>query len=287
MLIHSRSIAVIHAQGLVPALIGNVLKIIWRKRLIVSIHAVYGWLYNLSQTLFGKIARRVLSGADVVLTLAERSRTEIISLGVPASKVVVFTYWIDLGTFQLRNQKECRVQLGWHDEFVVLFVGRLIPVKGVETLIEVAKRLPQLLFVFVGDGPLRESLIGITGFQKNVMFLGKVANAELPIYYNAADILCIPSQYEEGFGRVILEALACGCPVLGAHRGGIPEAVDDSVSVLVEPNAAQLANALRLLLDYPGALEQLRKNCRPYAERHFGPGNAQIIERAYAIVRYN
>jgi len=282
MVLNSRSIHVIHAHGLVPAFIGRLLKAIWHKRLVVSIHAVYGWLYDLKQnSLGGRVIRDILFGADAILALAERSREELISLGIPADKISVFTYWVDQRVFCPRSHQESRARLGWNDDFVVLFAGRLIPVKGIETLVDVAKMLPQMRFVFVGDGPLREFLIQAAEKQGNIFFAGRLANSELPVYYSAADILCVPSQYEEGFGRVILEALSCGCPVVGAKKGGIPETMDDSVGILVEPTAAQLVDALEHLWRQPHMLEKLRRNCRPYAERRFGLHNAQIIEKSY------
>ncbi len=74
--------------------------------------------------------------------------------------------------------------------------------------------------------------------------MGKIANVDLPKYYNIADIFCIPSQYEEGYGRVVIEAVACGVPVIGSNKGGIPEALNETVSILVEPTKDNLKSAI-------------------------------------------
>ncbi len=118
----------------------------------------------------------------------------------------------------------------------------------------------------------------------NVMYVGRVENHELPMYYNASDVFIIPSLYEEGFGRVILEAISCGLPVIGANRGGIPEAVDGSVGVLVEPASNNLKNAINELYINRQKYEMLAGNCRDYAIKHFSERNARIILNSYTGV---
>ena len=86
----------------------------------------------------------------------------------------------------------------------------------------------------------------------------------------------MPSLYEEGYGRVILEALSCGVPVIASNRGGMKEILNDSIGVLVEPTEEEIIKALR-----ETDFEKLAKNCRPYAEKMFSSNNAKVIEEAY------
>ncbi|NQS88963.1 glycosyltransferase family 4 protein, partial [Patescibacteria group bacterium] len=98
----------------------------------------------------------------------------------------------------------------------------------------------------------------------------------LPLHYNAADAVIMPSQYEEGYGRVILESLSCGTPVIASNRGGIKEVLTDSVGMLIEPTEEEITKALKEI-----NLKELSKNCRPYAEEMFSSHNALVIEKAY------
>ena len=280
----NRNVGVIHAHGMVCAVIGRLLKATFRRRLVVSIHAVYGWLYNLtSNGILPRFLKWVLKGSDMVLCLAKRSREEMIAMGIPASGVATFTYWVDQQAFKPMDKAGCRRQLSLPDTFTVLFVGRLIPIKGVETLVQVSEKLPEVTFVFAGDGPLRSYLETSAASHPNIRFAGNVDNKNLPPYYNAADVLCVPSQYEEGFGRIIPEALSCGCPVIGANKGGIPEAMDSSVGILVDPVTDLIARAIESLRNDSARLESLKKNCVPYAQAKFSARNVQTIITAFCI----
>ncbi len=283
MLFNARRVSAVHVHGMVCSVIGRLLKCVFRCRLVVSVHAVYGWLYDLAGGgLLPRFLAWTLRGADKVLCLAEASRQEILRLGLAAEQVGTFTYWIDQERFKPMDKAACRRQTGIPDRFTVLFVGRLIPVKGTEVLLDVARQLPEVQFVFAGDGPLRERFERAQRELPNVVFAGKVNNESLPPYYNSADLLCVPSQYEEGFGRILIEALSCGCPVVASNKGGIPEAVDVTVGVLVD--LADAGNFRRVISDLhrdSARLDALRRNCRLYAERRFGERNVEVILGSY------
>lgn len=283
MLSNARRVSAVHVHGMVCSVIGRLLKAVFGCRLVVSVHAVYGWLYDLAGGgLLPRFLAWTLRGADKILCLADASRREILRLGLAEDQVGTFTYWIDQERFKPVNKAACRRQTRIPDRFTVLFVGRLIPVKGAELLLDVARQLPDVQFAFAGDGPLRERFEQAAKEMPNVIFLGKVNNEMLPPYYNSADLLCVPSQYEEGFGRILIEALSCGCPVVASNKGGIPEAVDSTVGVLLDPPSAEnFRDAIAALHGDPARLETLRRNCRPYAERRFSERNAEVIVASY------
>ena len=112
-------------------------------------------------------------------------------------------------------------------------------------------------------------------------FLGQIPNADLAAYYNSSDLFCIPSQYEEGLGRTAMESVACGVPVVGANRGGIPEALNDTVSLLVEPNHENLKQAITTLYEDSGKLQALQASCRNYALSHYSKRNVDLITKHY------
>ena len=281
-LINCRKITAIHCHGMVCAVMGRVLKSIFRKKTIVSIHAVYGWLYNLKGAgALPSFLKWVLSGCDSILSLAEKSRKELIDMGIPENKARIFTYWVNQELFRPMDRDDSRKNIQIDEKFTVLFVGRLIKVKGVETLMEVAINLKDIQFVFAGDGPLTPTLKSIAKQHSNIRMLGSVDNSKLPCCYNAADILCVPSQYEEGFGRIILEALSCGCPVIGSRRGGIPEAMDESVGLLIEPDKDSIQASILSLRSDVNRLERLRAHCRKFAINRYSQENARMITEEY------
>jgi len=268
MLKHKNDIDIIHAQGISAAFVARVTKFFFKKKVVISTHAVYGWLYNMRPgSFFARIIKCIFNGSDQVLTLSKQSRSELIKIGVNPEKVTVYRYWVNQDLFKPKD-----VPMG---KFKVLFVGRLIEIKGILTLIKVAQNNKDMTFIFIGEGPLSER-VNEAAKDDNITFLGRVENTELPPWYNAADVVVVPSLYEEGYGRVILEALSCGTPVIASNRGGIKEVLTDSVGMLIEPTEEKITKALKEI-----NLEELSKNCRLYAERMFSPSNALVIEKAY------
>lgn len=283
MLTHQKDIDVIHAHGFNSAFIARVLKLFFKKKVIVSTHAIYGWLYNInSNSLLVKLMRWILTGADSILAISKQSRDELIKIGVNLKNITIYRHWVDQTLFKPLNRDEAKKRLGWNRRFVVLFVGRFIKIKGADVLLKMAKQVTEdIYFAFIGDGPLADEIRRASDEIPNVLFIGKVNNQDLPLYYNAADIVCIPSQYEEGFGKVILEAISCGTPVVGSNKGGIPEAVDESVGILVEPAMENLKDAIEELYSNREKLKMLSSNCRKYAEEGFSERNAEAIVESY------
>lgn len=275
-----KRVQVIHAHGLIAGAVGTLLARLFRKHSVLSTHTTYALPQRLSIT---KIARSILNSYGRILCLSKKSKKELESTGVHPDKVKVYTYWVDQEIFKPLGKEKYKKQFGWEGKFVALFVGRLIPVKGVDLLLDTAQALADknIYFAFAGDGPLTEKVEEAAKNWGNVIFLGPLKSQDLVPYYNAADILVVPSISEEGFGRVIIEALSCGTPVIASNRGGIPEAVDKSVGILIEPKVDTIASAIENLYTDNGKLAGLSMRCRSYAVRRFGEQNAVVIEVSY------
>ncbi|KMP10863.1 hypothetical protein UR09_05015 [Candidatus Nitromaritima sp. SCGC AAA799-A02] len=279
MLLNQRKIDVIHAHGFNSAFIGMILKWLFKKRFFISIHAIYEMSPE-SKT--AHLTRKILMSADGISTLSTASFEELVSFGIPRERLRIHRNWADLERFTpVEDKGELRKRLGVPDKFSVICIARLTEIKGVREYVEVASRLPQITFLLVGNGPLEAFVKEQSGKIENLIFLGSVDYRQLHLYYNLGDIFCIPSQYEEGYGRVAMEAVACGSPVVGSNKGGIPEAVNEEVSLLVEPTVDNLEKAILKVHNDQPFLDRLKSNCKDYAQEHFSRRNIEIILQGY------
>jgi phosphatidylinositol alpha-1,6-mannosyltransferase len=150
-----------------------------------------------------------------------------------------------------------------HSDRVILTVGNLVSRKGQDMVIRalpaLCRRVPDLVYMIVGDGPCRgelERLAMDLGVRDRVTFVGRVPDEDLPDLYALCDVFVMASRERleendvEGFGMVLLEASACGKPVVGGRSGGVPDALADGVSgLLVDPlNPEEITEALASLL---------------------------------------
>jgi len=268
---------VIHAHGLVAGFVACFWGKLFRKRVIISAHSIYSFP---KKGVFRNFASWIFKTADYCLGLSKQSANEILSLGIVQAKVNNFTYWVDLEKFKRVNR--AKLKLNWKNKFTVLFVGRLVPEKGLVPLLESLKSWNQNInLVIIGSGPLESKIKEISLKYKNVKFTGVVNQDNLGIYYSGSEILIVPSISEEGFGRVILEALACGTPVIGANRGAISEAIDETVGKLIDVNPENIKQTVEYFYIHQDELIKLAKNCRKFAERKYSEKNADKIIRTY------
>lgn len=271
---------VIHAQGLNAAFITRLLAKPFGKRAVMSTCAVY----NMDgKSLFSRLAGWALSGMDKVLALGEYSRRELLRIGVPSGKLAVYHLWINQQKYLPMEKTQAKEKINFKGKFIVLFVGRFIKIKGIEALIEAAKMADRRInFVFIGDeSPLLSYLEKEAQERENIILVRGIFGEQLIPYYQAADMLVVPSQYDEAFGKVIIEALSCGTPVIGSNRGAIPDIIKDSVGRIVEPTAENIKKGVEYLYNNPEVLAGLTRNCRSYAERNFGETNTGVITKSY------
>ncbi len=277
-LLKHKEIAVVHCQGLVPTAVGICLKPFFRKRVIASTHNLY---FFPKEGLYPSFARLFFSLTDKVLAPTKFAREELLRIGVPGEKVGVFHYWIDLKLFTPENKKTVKRKLKW-DKFTVFFVGRLIETKGVGILLKVAVRLNRKIqMVIVGGGPMTEEVAAEAKKIPNLIFLGRAPNEQLLLCYRGADLTLVPSIVDEGFGFVVMESAACGTPILASKKGGLSEAVADSIGRLVAPTASDFKRQIEYYYSNKKELNNLTRATRAYALKNFGEKNVDDIIRAY------
>ncbi|MER3501891.1 MAG: hypothetical protein C4295_10570 [Candidatus Fervidibacterota bacterium] len=184
------------------------------------------------------LLRRLVIGAlrhaDGVRSVSQAIADLTIALGADADKVRVIPNGVDVRRFSLMPRDIARKQLGLDPQRrYLLYVGRLVAVKGVELLLHAAAvvmaQCPDVDLLLVGDGALRASLQAQAeqlGIPSRTHFVGVQSHDLIPLWMNAGDVLCLPS-HKEGMPTVLLEALSCGTPVVATAVGGVPEIVAD------------------------------------------------------------
>lgn len=177
-----------------------------------------------------------LRHATAVTAVCEDLKNKIVALDISAEHIRIVPAGIRETIFYPRGEKSAlrrELQLAENGK-LFLFVGNLIPVKGLEYLLHalarVCKQLPMVRLAVLGSGELEKSLQRLAhtlGIEQNIIWVGRKPHAEIPIWMSAADFLVLPSQ-SEGYPMVVLEALACGTPVIASRVGGIPEIIVSS-----------------------------------------------------------
>lgn len=223
--------------------------------------------------------RKVLASADRIVASSQHEREAMVRLyNARGHKIEVIPCGVDVELFRPMNQGLARRRLGIQDSKVVLFVGRIEPLKGVDILIRAVAQLDRrdpVRALIVGGEPggdpeIRrlESMSQELGISSQVSFLGRVEQEQLPTYYNAADVCVVPSYYES-FGLVALEAMACGTPVIASRVGGLPTVVKGGVTGYLIPWRCPepFADGLDVLLNSPAIRKAMGQASRSLALR--------------------
>ena len=219
-------------------------------------------------TLPRKMIQWAARNAAGITTVCQALKDGLVDLGVPENSVRVVLHGVDLQLFQPpANREELRINMGLKRR-TLLSVGHLIERKGHHIAIEALKSLPDMELIIAGDGPdeaALKRLANTCGVDSRVRFLGHVNQGDLRTYYGAADALILASS-REGIANVLLEAMACGTPVVATKVWGAPEVITSpEAGVLVpERNAEALAASIRTLFGhYPD-----RHATRRFVERY-------------------
>ena len=285
-LIEREDIDIIHGHYLFPAGWASVKagKSTHTKTYVTSHGSDMFELYK-KQAYTRPLIRKVLKDADVVLAVSNALKDEIIKTKIPNIEKKVRLHWnsVDINKFKTTKENESKFRKELVHEFniaadkpIILFVGNIIKRKNVDLLLEAKKQLnTKANLVVVGDGPLLEQLKAkaekeyFDGNLENVYFTGSRTDVEDII--PSCDLLVLPSFTESfglvSFGLVLIEALACGKPVIGSNVGGIKEIITDDVGLLIDPNDSEdLTKAIDRILTDKNLMEKFKSNARNRAK---------------------
>lgn len=201
-----------------------------------------------------KLIQWVTRKAAHMVTVCEALRQELIKLGAEPDKVTTLRNGVDLELFQPADDRDAlRKALGISGHSI-LSVGHLIERKGHHLVIDAIKNIPDVTLYIAGNGPEEAALKKLAkelSLESRVVFLGPLTQGRLRDYYAAADALVLASS-REGWANVLLEAMACGTPVVATNIWGTPEVVqNDKVGFLAERSAKSIETGISHLHDQP------------------------------------
>ncbi len=253
-----------------------------------------------------QVERELAGEVDALVAASPLDRDQMVELcGANPAKIQVIPLGVDSALFRPIPHDEAIAAISVDlpkDQRVVLFVGRMDPLKGLDTLLQAMCKLSTLdpslsknLCLAVIGGDADENDVGLddplecldklkqeAGIPELVVFLGSRAQTTLPFYYSAAEVCVVPSLYES-FGLVALEAMACGTPVIASRVGGLQLTVEHGVTGFLVPagNADALAETLRDLLLDPELRRRLGNNALRRAQSYTWESVSERITGLY------
>ncbi len=277
MLFNSKKFQIIHTNDYVTAAVALILCKLFKKKWATSHHSIFPYFRKSLRRIIGET---ILKQADIIFANSNTVKRQLeLGLGKNRPSIHVAHYWVDFNFFRPKDKQIARKRLGLPDGvYIVMFLGRLEVAKGVEEFIKASKMADEkTYFVITGSGEAYDLV------KKNVggrlVYLGAKEGEDLVDCYNAADVCCFPTVAIEAFGRVTIEALACGTPVI-VSTTATKELINNSVGIRTQPKAEHIYNSVetsRIKFHKPA----IRKKCREFAMKNYNDDNAQVIIREY------
>ena len=239
-----------------------------------------------------RVEKELMASAQLIIASSHHEKEAMVQLyDAPGDRIEVVPCGVDLSLFRPLDIEESRKKLGLNGEKVIVYVGRIEPIKGLELLLRstaIMEVQDSLKVLVVGSDMAREAevkrlkeLAEVLGVKDIMEFVGIVDQKLLPLYYNAADVCVVPSYYES-FGLVALEALACGTPVVASRVGGLPTVVEHGRTGYLLPWRCPepFADSLEMILSSKGLQKSMSLAARKRAE---GMGWGTVAGETYRL----
>jgi len=255
-----------------------------------NILTLHGTFYPVNDPFFYKrvFMKSVLCKLDGIICISKETMVDALKCGIEESKLHLLSNWVDTDLF-----KPVDKPAPLDGVKCVLYVGRMVKEKGVDVLIaalsDLLKEGVKIKGLMVGDGPDLPYFINLAkqlGIEKNVVFTGHVPLGKTASYYSMADVFVLLSTHEPQ-GRVLLEAMSAGVPVVAFKSEGVAEIVPSDVGTLLDVRSVSAAKeAIHQLLSDEKKTRKLRENARKFVVQNYGMKVVlPKIERIYESVR--
>ncbi|MCE2464507.1 MAG: glycosyltransferase [Dehalococcoidia bacterium] len=243
-----------------------------------------------------EVERESMASADLVVASSPHEREAMVRFyDAPRDRIQVVPCGVDLSLFRPLDIGESRKKLGLNGEKVIIYVGRVEPIKGLDLLLRstaIMEGREALKVLIVGGNLSQEEevqklkdLADELGIASITEFIGIVDQKHLPMYYSAADVCVVPSHYES-FGLAALESLACGTPVVATRVGGLPAVVQHGRNGYLMPWRCPepFANSMEVILYSEGLQRSMSVEARKRAEGMGWENVAQETLQLYDLV---
>lgn len=270
-----KNIDTIHAHGFAAGFIISFCSLFIKiKRKVISTHYLYP---NLNiKNLSTKILKWTFNKYDKIFLVGDKSGQQLQKIGINKNKMVNYKHWLDSKIYKPK------LYIKKKNHLTILFVGRIIKMKGVYILLEVAKKLPaNIIFNLVGNGPDYKLLKDKSKNVKNFNLLDKMKPQEIIKYYQESDLTVLPSITPEAQPMVIMESLMCGTPVITTNKGSITQMYDKSVGIAINPSINNLYKTILKLYNFQDKIKAMKFNSRDFALKNFSEKNAFNIIKYY------
>ena len=233
---HGLSYQVVHSHYWLSGWVGRSLAQCWAVPHVLTFHTlalikIQSRAGEAEPLQRGQVERELVASADRIVAFSPHERDAMMRLyQAEGANIELVPCGVDLSLFRPLDQAEARAQLGLNGGKVLLYVGRLEPLKGLELLLHTAAQLETCedvrVLVVGGNGKADQRIDDVRRLAQDLKvdhvfdFVGRVDQEDLPLYYNAADVCVVPSFYES-FGLAALESMACGTPVVATRVGGL------------------------------------------------------------------
>ncbi|HIF44530.1 MAG TPA: glycosyltransferase family 1 protein [Dehalococcoidia bacterium] len=251
---------------------------------------------EIEQTERPVVEAEVMATAGRIIAFSPHERDAMARLyGADARKVSLVPCGVDLEVFRPLNQKSVRSRLGLNGEKILLYVGRVEPIKGLDLLVETAAQMDsaegvRMMVVGADVNGDREmdrvkQLAKERDMEDKIDFVGQVDHDDLALYYNAADVCVVPSYYES-FGLVALESMACGTPVVATRVGGLSTIIQHGRTGYLKswrcPEA--FANSVEMIISSDGLQQSMGEAARKRAEGMGWDNVASLMWDEYSVL---
>jgi D-inositol-3-phosphate glycosyltransferase len=303
----------LHSHYWLSGLVAEQLRQMWGPTPIVQMYHTLGHMKNcIAESESQRASQARIGGEQRIARFASRlvaatpaEEDQLIQLyGADPTRIAVVPPGVDLCNFYPQSKTDVRCQLGLPpDRKIALFVGRIEPLKGIDTILQATRLLcnanptlsEELTVAIVGGSPWAaqlnaemarlQALRAELKLEKIVRFVGARQQSVLPDFYSAADVVLMPSHYES-FGMVGLEAMACGAPLIAAKVGGLAHLVKNGQTGFLVPSRApeEVANRMGLLLGDEPLRWKMGRAARKEARRYSWRLIAERMMGVYASV---
>lgn len=273
----------VYPDGMAAVLLGRY----FRKPVVLSAR---GSDINVNKDLpfIRSLVRFTLTRASKVISVSQALNREVMNFGIPSEKTTVIPNGVDSEMFRPIPKREVRQKLGLPlEKRMLLSAGGLVPGKGFDLLIKAVRilldenGLTDVYLCIVGGGPLRSELERVVislGLHNHVRLVGPVAHQHLPAWYNASDLFCLASS-REGWPNVLMEAIACGRPVVTTKVGGVAEIVrSENIGLFTERTPSDIAEAITVALGRKWNPAEIREHVRNRTWEEAGRRVVEVFE---------